>query len=205
MKNAIAILVLALAAGVVSAQTTYTTGDAPVNPGDNSDTLDVCQSITVPATGGTITNATVEVTAAHTWIGDLAFEVTSPSATQLMILNKPGTNSGGNGNSDDLVSTTPITYDDAAVSGISAEDMGDVCVGIIDGSVGCEDNYIPAPDSGTPFIAHGTNLADFDGENPTGLWTLCVGDSAAGDTGTLLTWSLTITQTPVELQTFAVE
>ena len=35
-------------------------------------------------------------------------------------------------------------------------------------------------------------MADFDGEDPSGNWTLCVSDSAAGDTGTIQTWEVTI-------------
>src|SRR5207253_7358143 len=37
------------------------------------------------------------------------------------------------------------------------------------------------------------SLAAVNGQNPNGTWTLEVSDTAAGDTGTLLNWSLTLT------------
>ncbi len=33
-----------------------------------------------------------------------------------------------------------------------------------------------------------------NGSDPNGAWTLTVGDSAAGDVGTMIDWSLTFTQ-----------
>jgi subtilisin-like proprotein convertase family protein len=208
MKSRIlfAALAVALCTCTVQAQI-FTTADGPVSPVDNSDTFSVCQTITVPGGTGVIGSlVTVEITMEHTWIGDLAFQLTSPAATILTLLNKPGTNTGGNGNSDDLILGTPILYHDAAASGVSAEDMGDACAAVINGTPGCEDNYIPAPDSGAPFPANGTNLADFNGETADGVWTLCVGDSAGGDTGTLSSWRLGVDVViPVELESFSVE
>ena len=98
-------------------------------------------------------------------------------------------------------------YQDAAVSAVLAEDMGDACAGIINGSAGCDDNYIPSPDTAdTPIAGLGTNLADFVGEDAQGTWTLCMADSASGDTGDLSSWTLAINATvPVELQHFNVE
>ena len=48
-----------------------------------------------------------------------------------------------------------------------------------------------APFSGS-FRPEGS-LADFDGEDPNGLWTLEVSDNAGDDTGFLNGWSLTVT------------
>jgi subtilisin-like proprotein convertase family protein len=42
------------------------------------------------------------------------------------------------------------------------------------------------------FLLGSANFAAFNGENASGSWTLCVGDSASADTGTLQTWSLRI-------------
>ena len=62
----------------------------------------------------------------------------------------------------------------------SAEDMGLGLAGTDD--VICQDDgictFAPAPGSGP-----GTDLSDFVGEDVAGDWMLCVGDSAAQDTG----------------------
>ena len=64
-----------------------------------------------------------------------------------------------------------------------------------------------APDpSDTPHAGLGTNLAQFDGGSSLGVWTLCVADSAGGDTGTLTAWTISFTpDVPVELQSLSVE
>jgi subtilisin-like proprotein convertase family protein len=41
-------------------------------------------------------------------------------------------------------------------------------------------------------------LSEFDGSNAFGTWTLYISDRAARDTGTLYSWSLQFTGTPVE-------
>jgi len=46
-----------------------------------------------------------------------------------------------------------------------------------------------------PFLgshAPAGRLADFDGEDPNGVWQLEIGDEGTGDTGVLLSWSLSI-------------
>ena len=187
---------------------TFTTANAPIAIPDNTGTLGTCQTITVPSGGGDIVgDVNVSIASSHSWIGDLTFRLQSPGAEQLTLVNRPGRVGTGAGASDDLVVATPIAYDDSAPSGTSAESMGAGCAGIIGVTAGCPNNYIPAPDAAdTPVGGVGTNLAQFTGDASNGVWTLCVADSAAGDTGTLSSWSLTFTgSTPVELQDFGVE
>jgi hypothetical protein len=146
------------------------------------------------------------VSAAHSWVGDLTLRLTSPGASVLTLINRPGRLGAGFGNDDNLVSGTAITYSDTAASATSAEDQGDGCVGTIGVTAGCPDNYLPAPDAtDTPIPGVGTNLAQYDGADPNGVWQLCIADSGAGDTGTLTSWSITVTSTPVELQSFSIE
>lgn len=207
-KISIHVMCLALVAGAASAQT-FTTADAPVAIPDNSGgVITACQTITVPSQGGeTITDLDVEVTAAHSWVGDVTFRLQAPNAAQLTLMNRPGRSVTGSGNSDNFVTTTPVTFNDTAASGASAENVGAApCNGDINGTPDCPDNYIPAPDAAdTPIAGVGTNLADFAGLQADGVWTLCAADSAGGDTGTLTSWSLILVQTPVELQQFSIE
>lgn len=187
----------------------YTTVDPPVAIADNTGTLGTCQTITVPSVPGEdITgDVTVQIAAGHSWIGDLTFRLQPPVGGNLTLLNRPGRTGSGTGVSDDLASATPISYSDTAASATAAELMGAGCVGIIGQTAGCPDNYTPSPDTAdTPIAGEGTNLAQFTGGQRNGIWTLCAGDSASGDTGTLTSWSLTfVNSTPVELLSFGVE
>ncbi len=201
------IAALALAIPVIAGTTTtFTTTDGAVAIADNTGALGNCQTITVAAMPTQIDDITVEITASHSWVGDLTFRLDPPAGTNLTVLNRPGRVATGAGNSDDLVTGTPVTYSDTAASAVSAEAMGTACGGVINGTAGCEDNYLPAPNVGdTPIAGEGTTFAQFDTLDPNGVWTLCAGDSAAGDTGTLTSWSITVSSSPVELESFSIE
>lgn len=203
------LVVAVLAVGVAIAQAgtmTFSTADGPAVVPDNTGAATACQNITVAAAGPVIDDLNVSVASGHSWVGDLTLRLTAPNAEVLTLLNRPARVGAGAGNSDDLVASTPVIYDDAAASATSAEDMGDGCVGVIGVTAGCPDNYIPAPDAAdTPLPGVGTNLAQYNGDNPNGVWQLCLGDSAAGDTGTLNSWSLTVSTTPVELESFSID
>jgi subtilisin-like proprotein convertase family protein len=196
---------LVVVAGVPSV---YTTGDAAVAIPDNSmGVITACQTINVPDSG-TIGDVNVEVTSAHSWVGDVTFELTSPAATTVTIMNRPARTGTGAGNSDDLQDATPIQFNEGSISGLTAEEIGNApCGGLIDGSADCPDNYSSAPDAAdTPIAGQGTSLADFNGEDFNGTWTLCAADSAGGDTGTLTSWSISFDGgVPVELQSISVE
>jgi len=156
---------------------------------DNNSAFNSCQTIAI-VPGRIINDLDVQVSMTHSWIGDLIFRLEGPNPQQLFLLNRPGAPPGF-GNNEGLQSSDPITFDDEAPSGLSAEDMGDPpCTdnGSIGISAGCPDNYIPAPDGGA-----GTNLAQYDGFDQNSFaWTLCVSDNAGGDTGTLASWSLIV-------------
>lgn len=145
-------------------------------------------------TAGTSIDA-VEIDTAidHTWVGDLTIKLESPAGSVLGVMSRPGSADAaddGNttqpaGNGDNIVATSPVTFIDGAAA--SAEDMG--TTGVV-----CQDDgicsYAPAPDSvATPP----SNFAGFGGEDPSGTWTLCVGDSQGLDTGTFQSWTLNVT------------
>lgn len=200
--------VIAVGAAIAQAGTmTFTTAAGPAPVADNTGAATACQSITVAGAGPVIDDLNVSVTAGHSWVGDVTLVMTGANAAVLTLLNRPGRTGTGAGNSDDFSAATPIIYDDAAASATQAEDMGDApCTGIIGQTAGCPDNYSPGPDAtDTPIAGVGTNLAQFNGSNPNGNWMLCAGDSAAGDTGTLNSWSITVSTTPVELESFSID
>jgi subtilisin-like proprotein convertase family protein len=155
-------------------------------------------SLNVPAQPGTITDVNVTLAIAHTWVGDLTIKLKSPTGTVVTLLNRPGlfTPDDGSevgGDSSNLSASFPITFDDQIIGGTSAEDMGATLLDneiIGDGS--SPSGYIPAADA---FFGESLldGLASFNGETAGGLWMLYIGDSAAGEVGSLDSWSLTIT------------
>ena len=102
----------------------------------------------------------------HTWVGDLKMVLTSPSATSVTLMNRPG--AGVLGSSGD--NFTDLVLDDEAAMAIDSI----AAVGPFSGS------YTPDEP-----------LSAFDGEQALGTWTLNVSDNAGADTGTLQTWGLT--------------
>ncbi len=146
-----------------------------------------------------ITDVNVNVGINHTWTGDLTVKVISPTGTVSTMQSRAGyaepadDGTGCCGDSSDLAETSPFTYDDTAVSAVSAEDMGSTILG---GDVVCADDgicdYIPAPDTGA-----GVNLADFNGEESDGDWMVCVGDGGGGDTGEICSVDITIQGDPL--------
>ncbi len=202
-----ALVVLPVLAGTTL---TFTTADPAAPLPDNTGLFTACQNITVAAMPTTITEVTVQISSAHSWAGDLVARLTSPSASVLTLVNRPGRTGTGFGDSSNLAAATPITYSDTAASGLSAETMGSPAAcgdtSVIGSTPAClADNFIPAPAVTDIPPGVGTNLAQFDGADPNGVWQLCIADGGPGDTGTLSSWSITVTSTPVELQSFTIE
>ena len=203
MKNVkFLVLLLALVAAPAMAQQVITTGDAAAAIPDNTGAATTCQSVT--AVSETITDLNVQYSITHTWVGDVTVEVQGPSST-LTIINRPGRNGVGAGDSSDY-DGTGLNFSDSHPN--DAELMGAVpgggdAVCTFDGIC----NYFPNPDTtDTPVAGQGTNLADFNTTDAAGTWNLCVADSAGGDTGTLVSWTLGVNApVPVELESFSIE
>ncbi len=163
-----------------------------------------CRTITRGG-GGTVQDASVTVAIEHTWVGDLTIKLVSPANTVATVLSRPGSaepsDDGADGmgipvgDSSNLALTSPITF--STTNGVvDAESMG---AGISGAEAVCADDgeclFIPNPDS----AADSGNLTDlFAGEDPTGDWQLCVGDSQGLDIGNLgdVTLDLVILGTP---------
>ena len=118
------------------------------------------------------TSTTVGVN--HSWVGDLAFKLTSPMGTTVTFYDRPGVPASTFGCSANNL--YQLTLDGSASLPIEND-----CPG------GGGDN---GPQTGT--FSPSNPLSAFNGENPNGTWTLNAADLAGGDTGTVRAWSLLI-------------
>jgi subtilisin-like proprotein convertase family protein len=104
----------------------------------------------------------------HTWVGDLAFKLTSPNGTTVTFIDRigvPASAAGFNGNN-----FCAATIDDAAatpIEGVTVE-----------------------PVAGT--FSPNNPLAVFNGQSANGNWVLNVSDNAGIDTGSMQRFSLVI-------------
>ena len=103
----------------------------------------------------------------HSFVGDLKVELVSPdNATTVRLIEHVG---GPNNGGDDLVDTV---FDDEAATTIGT-------------------GASAAPYTGS-FRPQGDQLGRFDGKEQQGTWKLRVSDRYENDTGSLLSWGLTI-------------
>ena len=103
----------------------------------------------------------------HSFVGDLKVELVSPdNATTVRLIEHVG---GPNNGGDDLVDTV---FDDEAATTVGSGSSA-------------------APYTGS-FRPQGDQLERFDGKEQQGTWKLRVSDRYENDTGSLLSWGLTI-------------
>ena len=127
------------------------------------------------AVGEVISDLRVTLQVTHTWVGDLAFELThDDTGTSALIFDRPGVPNTLFGCSGDNIDA--VLYDSAPGGSVEAQCLAGVPT--INGE------FVPDPDL----------LAAFAGEELTGKWTLAVTQRAQprrrGDGGTLDTWCL---------------
>ena len=153
-------------------------------------TCSVINTTSAAPDSSTVLGVFVDVNLSHTWVGDLTMKLRSPNGTTFTFLNRPGSNAaddgGGAVGEDSNWSSVFLQFRDGA--GPEAETMG---AGLTTDQRVCLDNgvckYDPSPDTATQPPA---NFAAFNGGAAVGNWTLCIGDSALGDVGTLNSWRL---------------
>jgi len=145
-----------------------------------------CCTITVPpgdfGAAPTISDLNLLMGVTHTWVGDLTIKVFGPGGQTLAALNRPGSTAADNGQNTPYGYASnwtgaAVTFDDDG-GGPSAETLGSVGSDICSGDGIC--SYLPAPDTAGGLA----NLAGFDGLDPRGSWSVCVGDSVNADQGT---------------------
>ena len=153
---AVALLLVAGATG--AAVQTYSSAPAAVIPDAGPPGPGTPQSVTdslVVADSGTINDLDLTVTLQHPGHGDLSIELTDPSgAVTVRVINTEG--GPGDGFSD-------VTFDDEA-AGLPPGF-------VVNGTCLVNQTYQPAPGS----------LADFDGLELSGTWTLTVTDHFTSD------------------------
>jgi subtilisin-like proprotein convertase family protein len=127
----------------------------------------------VPTAGIAISDIEIDLAINHTWVGDIGLVLTSP--TNKSIVLRPDVT--GAGDSSDMVSTSPVTFTDAAT--VNAVDMG---ITIAGGFVCLTDGECSfKPDDGTYTFAN--FITDLGTDDPNGDWVLTGFDYAGGDLG----------------------
>ncbi|HMN40631.1 MAG TPA: zinc-dependent metalloprotease family protein [Phycisphaerales bacterium] len=163
---------------------TYTGAAAPI-PDNNAAGVNLTLPVAGVWGGGVIAdldfrfNGTACTTSAssstvglnHGSVGQLIVKLTSPQGTTVTLVNRMSGGGATGANSSNNFCNTVL------------DDSGAASIQTIAGS--------NAPFTGT--FAPASPLSAFNGEDPTGTWTLNVADVVSGTTGTARAWSLVIT------------
>lgn len=158
-----------------STATTFATQVAVPIPDEAS----ASSPITVSGLSGKVYDIDVTTNIAHTDPGDLLIALVSPTGKRVEL-------SLGNGAGTVNV-FAGTTWDDDANPG------GSVTTAPNEGLVA--DHTYSAGVVATPLVPQEA-LAAFNGDDANGVWTLAVDDLLAGDTGTIVGWSLAIATNP---------
>lgn len=137
----------------------------------------VSSTADVAGVPGPITSVQVQVTADHTWVGDLIFTLTSPGGTSVTLMDRPG-----------VPGLSPFGCSNNNVDVLFGDGLPDDPEGTCSGA-GQGNTADPWPVSNATPVQP---LSALNGEDANGTWTLTVSDNAGGDTGTLLDWELLI-------------
>ncbi len=145
---------------------------------DNNKTTGASSTITVsglPA-GDQVSKLHVGLDVSHTWVGDLRIELTH-GATTVSLVDATG---------------FPFESDENNFSNLDLFDSAASSVQTAPSSVttGLENTNVSPARSGAQ--RPNQPLSAFDGADPSGVWTLKLNDTAAGDTGQLNSWSVTV-------------
>ncbi len=148
----------------------------PENGGNNNPMLDTITVSGIPS-GNVIKKISVKIdTVTHTWIGDLRFWLTHNTAVDTIISRIGWTGTGFGNSCDNFIGTYLID----SVGPINIQNIPSACVG---GS--------QSQTTGTFNPKAPLNVFNNTGD-PNGLYILRISDNAAGDTGALKAWSVTI-------------
>jgi subtilisin-like proprotein convertase family protein len=141
------------------------------------DNASVSSTVDVPAGVGTrVCKLSIQAALTHAASGDLEITLRSPAGTVVTLSTDNG---GANANVFD-----GTLWDDDANPG------GQVPYFANDGLV-TDQTYVNGVP--VPWLAPEESLAAFNGEDPTGTWTLKIGDDKVGGVGSLANWMLNLT------------
>ena len=180
----LAVLPLALGGGKALAETSAFTSAAGITINDGSaPTLanPYPSPITVAGMTGTVYKMTVRLNGfTHTFPDDVDLLLVAPGGKQAVILADAG------GDAD--VSGITITLDDDAASAVP--DTTIITSGTYKPTNAAGSDTFPAP---APVAGANVALSTFDGIDPNGTWNLYVVDDNNFDSGSIGSWTLTIT------------
>ncbi|MES2545613.1 MAG: zinc-dependent metalloprotease family protein [Bacteroidota bacterium] len=150
----------------------FTTGTTVCNTFASSDNLGVnipdnsptglTSTLVVPSGMTNISDINVPIYITHSFIGDITGTLKSPAGTTITIFAQPCI--------DDYHDPINATFDDAGVTGVCAASPGGL----------------------TGTILPTQALSAFNGQDPTGTWTLKIVDAGTADIGQIQSWSLNI-------------
>jgi len=151
---------------------------------DNDDN-GISTSQTITADFRTIGSVSVNFATTGGWNGDLYAYLTHDSGISIL-LNRPGKTAGNPSGSDN--SGFNVTFSDAAAADIHTDPSGNAAV---------TGTWQPDGRTVDPAVVLETSprsamLANFNGLDPGGSWTLFVADVASGETATLTSWGLSL-------------
>ncbi|HSH04560.1 MAG TPA: choice-of-anchor Q domain-containing protein [Anaerolineae bacterium] len=138
-----------------------------------------------------IEGASLTMSLDHTWVGDLTAKLVTPRGHILPLFSRPNyaetadNGAGCCGDDSNLTASARLNFYDTAP--YDPETMG---ITIPTTDYICQDDgqcdFFPNPDTAAGL----TSFADLTGKKASGLWQLCLGDSAGGDIGSLASWDL---------------
>ena len=157
-------------------------GTGPIPDNDPGTPLDI--TFDISGSQPSITDVAIDMTANHSWVGDIEATLISPDGTEHTIMSRTGSTTGtGAGDSSDLDGL--YGFNDAATGDWWAEAAAQSGGSpLTPGDYRTTDNASADATDMTPA---------FDGVDPNGTWTLRVTDNAGGDTGDITDANLTIT------------
>jgi subtilisin-like proprotein convertase family protein len=139
-------------------------------------------TLTVTSFGGTLTDVNVTLAGvSHTYPLDLEVLLVAPTGQAVLLMRNVGGTAPG-------IADVDLTFDDEATQ------LMEVSINPASGSYlpsAFVTGDLPGPAPSGPY---GTNLAEFDGLDPVGEWKLFINDDSPGDTGSLASWSLELTE-----------
>jgi subtilisin-like proprotein convertase family protein len=125
-----------------------------------------------------IVDIKLAVTVDHTWMGDLCVLLSKDAGPEVPLIVRQGDTGGLVCDSGGCCGCSSDNWDLTLWDG-SGDAINDQCgwSGALTGT----------------YSSEGLNLSTFAGGDSAGDWTIKVNDNAAGDTGTLVSWSLILT------------
>ncbi|HTH46131.1 MAG TPA: proprotein convertase P-domain-containing protein [Candidatus Limnocylindria bacterium] len=178
-------------AGVVIVSETLSSGNAI---GD-APSAGLARVLNVSTAGTVITDLSVDLdigslTGDTAWNGDLYAQLTGPSGSLAVLINRPGlSSSDGTGSG---VAGFSITINDSAIDDI--HDSPYATAGYsVNGSGQVSGTWQSDGRTDPTSSTRSKSLSQLFGQNPNGDWTLLVADLANGNRAQLNSWSITVT------------